>query len=56
MTDSQIKAMILDLVQHLDYDLSKQLDPRFAEEPEFAEELMSSLVDIAQAHLTDLVK
>lgn len=56
MTDPQIKAMILDLVQHLDYDLSKELNPSLAEEPEFAEDLMSSLVDIAQAHLSDLVK
>ncbi len=45
--------MIKDLVEHLDHDLAKGLDPDTAEEPEFAEELLEELCDIVDQHVGD---
>lgn len=47
MNRREVEEMIITMFEHADYDLSKQLDPDLAEEPEFAEDFMQELVDIA---------
>jgi len=52
---SLLERMVKDLVETLDYDLSKQLDPETAEEPEFADELLEELVAVAHKHLDSVL-
>lgn len=47
MIKTQIKAMIMELISAADYDLGKSLDPKLAEDPEYAEEQMHRLIEIA---------
>jgi hypothetical protein len=51
MTRDQIKEMILDIVNQLDYDIGKSLDPDFAEDPEYAVEKLDELITCAQTHI-----
>lgn len=52
MNNSDLWAMILDLVEELDYDLYKALLPELAEDPEFLETQKERLILIARKHLT----
>jgi hypothetical protein len=51
MTRDQIKEMILDIVNQLDYDIGKSLDPDFAEDPEYAVEELDNLIICAETHI-----
>ncbi len=51
MTDEQIKAMILEVIQEVDYDTYKNFLPECSEDPEYAEEEMTTLIDIVKKHL-----
>lgn len=44
---SDVEDMVRAIIEQADYDLSKQLNPDLAEEPEFAEEFMEELVSVA---------
>lgn len=48
MSDEEIQFMIMALISHADYDLAKALTPRLAEDPEFAQETMKELIEIAK--------
>lgn len=50
MTKQQIKSMIMELFGEIDYDLAKSLDPKMAEDPEYAEEQMERLIKIVERH------
>lgn len=47
----KLKALVLDLVSELDYDLYKSLRPELAEDPEEAKILLETLIDIADRHI-----
>lgn len=51
MKESAIRTMLRDLVNELDYDLAKSLDPKLAEDPEMAKEEMAKLEKIVRKHL-----
>jgi len=51
MNREKIKEMILDILGQADYDLMKSFLPETAEEPEYAEEQLEKLINIAQKHL-----
>jgi hypothetical protein len=51
MTPSQIKNMILDLFNEIDYDIAKQYVFETAEEPEYVEANLQRLLDIVDKHL-----
>jgi len=48
MKRQDVADMIYAIIQEADYDLAKQLNEETAEEPEFAEDFMSELVNIAK--------
>ena len=43
--------MIMELIEDVDYDIAKSLNPDTAEDPDEAEESMASLVAIVKKHL-----
>lgn len=51
MTKKQIKEMILDLLQHVDYDLYKGFLKESSEDWETAKEELDNLIKIAQKHI-----
>jgi hypothetical protein len=51
MTKAKIKAMILEIIEHLDYDSYKNFLPDCSEDFESASELMEELIEVAQKHL-----
>jgi len=51
MTRRQIETMLRDILGWVDYDIAKEYDAETAEEPEYAEERMQSLVAIAERHI-----
>lgn len=46
-----VESLVKDLISHADYDLSKELDPETAEEPEFAERFMDELCNIVWSYV-----
>lgn len=52
MTRPKIKAMILKIIERLDYDHYKFFLPECSEDPDAAEELMGELVEIVEKHLS----
>lgn len=56
MTRDQIKKMVLDIISEADYDLGKSFDPKLAEEPEYAEEALDRLIDMAEKHINKASK
>lgn len=51
MNDDEIKMMILNIVQEIDYDIYKDFMPECSEDPDGIEERMESLVEIVKKHL-----
>jgi len=47
MKRQDVADMVYAIIQEADYDLAKQLNEETAEEPEFAEEFMGSLIYVA---------
>jgi len=56
MTNDQIRDMVMKLVNELDYDIWKELQPDLAEDPEAAECLVRRMVGIARRHMSDARK
>jgi len=54
MEIEDVETMVKDIISAADYDLSKELDPELAEEPEFAEDFLRELVEVAISHLNKL--
>ena len=46
-----IEKLVIAIIEEADYDMAKNLDPETAEEPEFAVEQLSRLVDVADKEL-----
>ena len=53
MNREQIKAMVLGVITSYDYDAYKSLVPELAEEPEFAEQALDEMIDIAESHINE---
>ena len=51
MDTTKIEEMVIAIISEADYDLSKELDPDTAEEPEFAESFLATLVSIAERYI-----
>jgi hypothetical protein len=56
MTRDQIKKMVLEVISQADYDLGKCYDPKTAEEPEYVQEELESLIDTAEKHIKKATK
>jgi len=56
MSNDQLEEIIMDLVNELDYDIAKSLDPDTAEDPDEARGTMSRLVQILRNGLNDSVR
>lgn len=56
MNDTQIKAMVIDLISTNDYDHGKQLDKRTAEEPEGVDDALDQLVAVAKRHMAKAMR
>jgi hypothetical protein len=54
MNRNEIKKLIMIILGQADYDLMKSYDPKTAEEPEYAEKEMESLIDTVEEHLKKL--
>ena len=50
MTDKKIEAMLLAVIERLDYDHFKHFLPECSEDPAVAKETMQELIDIARKH------
>ncbi len=46
MTFEQAKTIVFDLVGQIDYDIQKSLDPKTAEDPEWAESELNRLAAV----------
>lgn len=51
MNDKQMDAMIIDLLNAIDYDIAKQYNEETAEEPEFAEDSFDELRGIVRSYI-----
>lgn len=51
MTKIQIKKMLLEVISHLDYDMSKDFVKETSEDWESAKEELDNLVKVVQRHL-----
>jgi len=51
LSEKAIRDMILSLVNELDYDLAKTLDPKCAEDPDESRQTMLRLIAIVRKHL-----
>jgi hypothetical protein len=51
-----LKDFIMEILSHVDYDIAKSYDPETAEEPEYAESEMETLLDFAEKQLTKIEK
>lgn len=51
LTDKQIRKMILNLIEEIDYDIWKSFDPKLSEDPDDIEDKMNNLIIIAKKHL-----
>ncbi len=56
LTKKQIKELILLIVNEVDYDIYKSLDPEYAEEPEYAKEEMKRIIKTVEEHFKKLQK
>lgn len=54
MNRKDVENMVYDIIEAADYDLAKKLKEETAEEPEFAQDFMNQLVEIAIGHLNKL--
>lgn len=48
MDNKTLKKMVLAIVEELDYDLSKELDPKYSDDPEDAKERLNRLINVAK--------
>ena len=51
MTNDKIEKMVMAIVNELDYDKWKELQPDLAEDPEEAAATVAKLVQIARTHM-----
>lgn len=51
MSDDQVKAMILEVIENVDYDIYKSFLPECSEDPEESEEEMEKLIAVCRKHL-----
>lgn len=51
MKKDEIRAMLLDVLGEVDYDVAKSYDKDTAEEPDTVDERMNKLIAIAQRHM-----
>ena len=51
MKRKQIKAMVHDLLEEIDYDISKDYVKETAEEPEYVDENLEKLIVIVKKHI-----
>jgi hypothetical protein len=56
MNRTQIKSLILLILNQTDYDLAKGFDPETAEEPDYAAENLEELIDTVETYLKKLDK
>ena len=48
--------MVLDIIAEVDYDIWKGFDPKLSEDPEYAEEALNRLIDMAEKHINKASK
>ena len=53
MTDDEIQVMLMDVINHLDYDIYKSFLPELAEDPEGSKRIMEELISVVRDHLND---
>lgn len=56
MTRRQVREMVLAIIGAADYDVVKSFDPELSEDPEYAEERLEKIVDIARSHIKKAAK
>ena len=53
MTDEQIKNMVSDIVNTVDYDIWKDIFSVEPEDPEWSQNLIDELIRVAKKHIDD---
>ena len=53
MTDEQIKNMVSDIVNTVDYDIWKDIFSPEPEDPEWSQNLIDELILVAKKHIDD---
>jgi len=51
MEQEKIEEMLMEILEQVDHDIAKDYNPDTAEEPEFAEGEMASLVNIVKKYI-----
>ena len=52
MNRDEIKEMILDIINTVDYDIYKSMLPELSEDPDHAVQKMETLIDIVEKYLS----